>query len=180
VPLRRPQDNLVWNGFLLIGDAGTQVKPTDGGGIGISINAAAMATKTVTNALENDDVSTAGLWDYSIEFMNTIAPVTAPLAIMKDFIIPLPSSIINEVFHKRILEPDDLLYGNATGNISGGFTQTLRRVWRGKRLIRLLLQFRSILKKMNKARDLYENYPTTPESFPQWRTEILKLYGELN
>ncbi|MFX0208509.1 MAG: geranylgeranyl reductase family protein, partial [Candidatus Hodarchaeota archaeon] len=64
VPLRRPQDNLVWNGFLLVGDSGTQVKPTDGGGIGISVNAAAMAAKVITKALENDNVSMTGLWDY--------------------------------------------------------------------------------------------------------------------
>ncbi|MFX0182416.1 MAG: geranylgeranyl reductase family protein [Candidatus Hodarchaeota archaeon] len=180
VPLRRPQDNLVWNGFVLIGDAGTQVKPTDGGGIGISINAAAMAAKTISRALQNDDVSMAGLWDYNVEFMNTIAPVNAPLALMKDFIIPMPSSIINEVFHKRVLEADDLLYGNATGKIAGGFYNTLLRAWRGKKIIRTLLRFRSILKKMDTARHLYENYPESSEDFIPWRQKIKKLYGEIN
>jgi digeranylgeranylglycerophospholipid reductase len=150
VPLRRPQDNLVWNGFMLIGDAGTQVKPTDGGGIGISIQAAAMAAKTMIKSLENDDVSMTGLWEYNREFMTTIASINAPLAIMKDFIIPMPSSIINEVFHKRVLEAEDLLFGNATGELSVGFMKTLQRVWRGKTLLGTLLKFRSILKKMLK------------------------------
>ncbi|MFX0171185.1 MAG: geranylgeranyl reductase family protein [Candidatus Hodarchaeota archaeon] len=180
VPLRRPQDNLVWNGFVLIGDAGTQVKPTDGGGIGISIRAAAMAAKTITRALQDDDVSMKGLWDYNVEFMNTIAPVNAPLALMKDFIIPMPSSIINEVFHKRVLEVKDLLYGNATGEISGGIFTTLRRAWRGKRVIGTLLKFRSVLKKMNTARSLYEDYPGSFENFLAWRQKIKKLYGEIN
>lgn len=180
VPLRRPQDNLVWNGFVLVGDAGTQVKPTDGGGIGISINAAAMASKAIANAIENDDVSMKSLWDYNVEFMNTIAPVNAPLAIMKDFIIPMPSSIINEVFHKRVVEAGDLLYGNATGQISSGFFHTFRRAWRGKRLIRTLLKFRSVLKKMDIARSLYENYPESSEDFIPWRQKITKLYGETN
>lgn len=180
VPLRRPQDNLVWNGFLLVGDAGTQVKPTDGGGIGISVNAAAVAGKVITNALENDDVSMNGLWDYNVEFMTTIAPVNAPLAIMKDFIIPLPSSIINTVFHNKIVEAGDLLYGNATGDISGGFLKTLQRVYRGKRILRTLLKFRSVLKKMDIARQLYINYPETPETFKVWRERILQLYGEIN
>ncbi len=180
VPLRRPQDNLVWNGFLLVGDAGTQVKPTDGGGIGISINAAAMAGKTITNALENDNVSLEGLWDYNVDFMTTIAPINAPLAIMKDFIIPLPSSILNTVFHNKIVEGNDLLYGNATGEISGGFIKTLQRAYRGKRILRTLLKFRSVIKKMGIARDLYENYPKTPKAFLAWREKIFKLYGEKN
>ncbi|MHA2243965.1 MAG: geranylgeranyl reductase family protein [Candidatus Hodarchaeales archaeon] len=180
VPLRRPQDNLVWNGFLLVGDSGTQVKPTDGGGIGISINAGAMAGKVITEALENDDVSMNSLWDYNVQFMATIAAVNAPLAIMKDFIIPLPSPIINTVFHNKIVEGGDLLYGNATGEISGGIFKTLQRAYRGKRILRTLLKFRSVLKKMDIARKLYENYPKTPEAFLTWRNSILKLYGDVN
>ncbi|MFX0016521.1 MAG: geranylgeranyl reductase family protein [Promethearchaeota archaeon] len=180
VPLRRPQDNLVWNGFLLVGDSGTQVKPTDGGGIGISVNAAATAGKVITSALENDDVSMKNLWDYSVEFMTTIAPVNAPLAIMKDFIIHLPSSIINTVFHNRVVEGGDLLYGNATGEISGGFFKTLQRAYRGKRILRTLLKFRGVLKRMDRARELYENYPKNPDGFPVWREKISKLYGDIN
>ncbi|MFX1516288.1 MAG: NAD(P)/FAD-dependent oxidoreductase [Promethearchaeota archaeon] len=180
VPLRRPQDNLVWNGFALVGDAGTQVKPTDGGGIGISVNAAATAGKVISRAIEEDDVSMKGLWDYSVEFMNTIALVNAPLAIMKDFIIPLPSTLINNVFHKKVVEAGDLLYGNATGEISRGFFKTLQRAYRGKRMLGTLLKFRSVLKKMDKARDLFLNYPKSPEGFLEWREKISKLYGDVN
>ncbi|MFX0085776.1 MAG: hypothetical protein ACFFAU_08880, partial [Candidatus Hodarchaeota archaeon] len=179
VPLRRPQDNLVWNGFLLIGDAGTQVKPTDGGGIGISVTAAAMATKTISNAIEDDTLAMENLWNYNVEFMTTIAPINAPLAIMKDYIIPLPSSLINEVFHKKIIQGEDLMYGNASGEISGGLFKTLQRVYRGRRMIGTLLKLRSILKKMDKARGLYYNYPKSPVEFPIWREKILELYGDI-
>lgn len=178
VPLRRPQDNLVWNGFMLIGDSGTQVKPTDGGGIGISVTASAIAAKTIVNSLEVDNVSTAGLWDYSVEFMNSIASINAPLALMKDYMIPLPSSIINEIFHKGIMGEADLLYGNASGEIASGFKQNLIRAWRGKRILGTLVKLRSILKQMDTARDLYKNYPTHPDDFLPWRDKILSLYGE--
>ncbi len=178
VPLRRPQDNLVWNGFMLIGDSGTQVKPTDGGGIGISVNAAAMASKTIVSALENDNVSMDGLWDYNVQFMRSIAPINAPLAIMKDFVIPLPSSILNEIFHKEILTGDDLLYGNASGNISSGFMVNLVRAWRGKRILGTLFKFRGILKQMDRARTLYENFPDNSEDFQPWRSEIMNIYGD--
>ncbi|NHJ01596.1 MAG: geranylgeranyl reductase family protein [Candidatus Heimdallarchaeota archaeon] len=179
VPLRRPQDNLVWNGFMLIGDSGTQVKPTDGGGIGISVTAAAMATKTITSALEFDDVSMKGLWPYSVEFMTTIAPVTAPLAILKDYFITLPSATINEVFHKRVVEGEELLYGNAKGQIDSGLIKNLQRAYRGRRILGTLLGFRSAINKSNKARNLYYDYPKTPDAFPAWRNEILNTYGEL-
>ena len=178
VPLRRPQDNLVWNGFMLIGDSGTQVKPTDGGGIGISVNAAAMASKKIVTALEEDNVSMDGLWGYNVEFMRSIAPINAPLAIIKDFIIPQPSSLLNQIFHKKILTGDDLLFGNAQGQISTGFTQNLKRAWRGKRILGTLIKFRGILKKMDKARSLYENYPESSSNFLPWREKILSLYNE--
>jgi hypothetical protein len=113
--------------------------------------------------------------------MNTIALVNSPLAIMKDFIIPLPSSLINTVFHKRIVEAGDLLYGNATGELpSTGFFKTLQRAYRGRRMLGTLLKFRSVLKKMEKARDLFSNYPETPEGFLEWRAKISKLYGDVN
>jgi geranylgeranyl reductase family protein len=178
VPLRRPQDNLVWNGFMLIGDSGTQVKPTDGGGIGISVNAAAMASKVIVSALEKDDVSMTGLWRYNVDFMRSLAAINAPLAIMKDFIIPQPSSLINEIFHKKVLGEDDLLYGNAQGQISGGFKNNLIRAWRGRRILGTLIKFRSILKKMERAKQMYENFPEDYSGYLPWRDEILKLYGE--
>ena len=72
-----------------------------------------------------------------------------------------------------------MTYG-LTGEISGGFFKTIQRAYRGKRILGTLLKFRSILKKMDNARQLYDNYPKTPETFKIWRDRILRLYGEIN
>ncbi|MCK5343764.1 MAG: hypothetical protein KAR20_10185, partial [Candidatus Heimdallarchaeota archaeon] len=93
-------------------------------------------------------------------------------------IIPQPSSLLNEIFHKKILTGDDLLFGNAQGQISTGFTKNLQRAWRGRRILGTLLKFRSILKQMDVARSLYENYPESSSDFLPWREKILSLYNE--
>lgn len=178
VPLRRPIDNLVWNGFMLVGDSGTQVKPTDGGGIGISIQAAAMAAETIKNALEKNDVSMNSLWDYNVKFMRKIAPINAPLAIFKDFIIPLPSNIINTVMGKGVIDGSDLLYGNNSGEISSGFKKNLKRAWKGRSVLGTLFKMRGVLSKMDEARDLYSNFPETYADWSPWQARIKEIYNE--
>ena len=60
VPLRRPMDSLVWNGIVLVGDAGSCVKASDGGGIGLSLISAPQATNPIVRAIEEDNLTTSG------------------------------------------------------------------------------------------------------------------------
>jgi digeranylgeranylglycerophospholipid reductase len=52
------------NGFLAVGDAASQVKPTTGGGVILGLNCAQIAAKTVQNAVQNQDFSYAQLSEY--------------------------------------------------------------------------------------------------------------------
>ncbi|MHA2494929.1 MAG: NAD(P)/FAD-dependent oxidoreductase [Candidatus Hodarchaeales archaeon] len=178
VPLRRPIDTLVWNGLCLVGDAGSIVKPTDGGGIGLSVISAAMVSQPIADALEEDDFSRTGpLWNYNASLMRTVGAVNAPLAILKLIVTQTTNKDINEVFGKRILTADDLASVNAGEGLSISYFDKLKRVVRGRKILRLILKLRSALKDYRKAEKLYQNYPEEFGGFIDWRKKILKLYS---
>ncbi len=52
------------NGFLAVGDAASQVKPTTGGGIILGLNCAKIAADVIQKALNDDDFSAETLMDY--------------------------------------------------------------------------------------------------------------------
>ncbi|MEM3153757.1 MAG: NAD(P)/FAD-dependent oxidoreductase, partial [Candidatus Bathyarchaeia archaeon] len=57
------------NGFLVVGDAASQVKPTTGGGIIFGLNCAKIAADVITEALEKSDFSAEFLSAYQKRFM---------------------------------------------------------------------------------------------------------------
>lgn len=61
VTLGGPIPKTCSNGFLVVGDAASQVKPTTGGGVIFGMNSARIASEVVYEALGNDDVSSAFL-----------------------------------------------------------------------------------------------------------------------
>ncbi|MHA2295095.1 MAG: NAD(P)/FAD-dependent oxidoreductase [Candidatus Hodarchaeales archaeon] len=177
VPLRRPIDTCVWNGLLLVGDAGSQVKPTDGGGIGISIEAGAFAAKTIMNAHESGDFTRDNLWSYNIDSMNHIGAINGPLELGKREVIGLTSKQIQEIFRCGILQADDLHRLNAGIDLTFGKVDLVKRAWKGKRLPFFLLGILSVMRNMKKAKKLYLNYPETFNDFIDWKERIEKIYG---
>ncbi|MFX0114478.1 MAG: geranylgeranyl reductase family protein [Candidatus Hodarchaeota archaeon] len=179
VPLRRPIDSLVWNGLCLVGDAGCTVKPTDGGGIGLSVIAAAMASQPITEAIESDNVSIWGpLWNYNVVLMRDIGAVNAPLALIKNMIVQASNAEINEVFKKGVLTADDILAMNdGEGLHKFGMFERLKRLVKGRKVLGFMNRLRSAYKEYQKAEILYKSYPDNFNDFSDWRRKILQLYS---
>src|SRR5205085_8207363 len=70
VSVRRQNDCLVANGYMLVGDSAWMPKPLDAGGIGPAIVAATLIGKNAVDSIEIGDVSENGLWQYNIDFIN--------------------------------------------------------------------------------------------------------------
>ncbi len=177
IPLRRPMDALVWNGVALIGDAGTCVKPTDGGGIGQSHISGMLAVHYAAQAIENDDVSTKGLWPYARHYMTTSGAKNGPLAIMKDFVITLENDVLTEVMEKKILTEEDFLALNSEAEFSMSIMEKAKRVFRARKMLGFLRDLKKTVDKMEQAKQLYLNYPEQPgKSFLEWKAKIEDLY----
>ncbi len=177
VPLRRPIDVLVWNGLALVGDAGSIVKPTDGGGIGLSILSAVMVAQPIADAIERNDVSRDGpLWDYNMTLMRKVGAINAPLEILKLVITGTTNKQINQVFSKGLLTQEDLHSVNAGQGLSINRLNKFKRLLKGWRLFGLINSVRKGLKDYKKAEELYKNYPDNFNDFQKWRNKISKLY----
>ncbi|MFX1532696.1 MAG: NAD(P)/FAD-dependent oxidoreductase, partial [Promethearchaeota archaeon] len=171
----RPLDNLVENGFMLVGDAGCQVRPSDGGGIGGSMWAGACASLSVEKALQAGDYSKLMLWSYNTDIMSELGLENAKLEVVKNFMISLTNKQIIELMNKRVIEEDDII-NVFQGSFSMSNLEKLKRVWRGKKIIGIFNKIRITQLKLEKVENHYKNYPKTPKEFPEWKRKSTELF----
>src|SRR5581483_7319675 len=77
VSVRRQNDCLVANGYMIVSDSAWMPKPLDAGGIGPAIIAATIAGKDAVAAIQAGDTSEKGLWQYNKHFINDYGYKTA-------------------------------------------------------------------------------------------------------
>ncbi|MEX0911430.1 MAG: NAD(P)/FAD-dependent oxidoreductase, partial [Nitrosopumilaceae archaeon] len=95
VSVRRQNDCLVANGYVLVGDSAWMPKPLDAGGIGPAIVAATIIGRDVVAAIEAGDVTERGLWQYNIDFINDYGYKTAGLEVFRRLLQTLTNEQIN-------------------------------------------------------------------------------------
>ena len=95
VSVRRQNDCLVANGYILVGDAPWMPKPIDAGGIGPAIIAGTIAGKDAVQLSEQDDVTENGLWIYNKEFVEEYGYKTAGLEVFRRMLQDLTNDQIN-------------------------------------------------------------------------------------
>ena len=83
VSVRRQNDCLVSGGYMLIGDSAWMPKPIDAGGIGPALIAGTILGNNVAQAIEANDVSEAGLWQYNLDFIKEYGYKTAGLELFR-------------------------------------------------------------------------------------------------
>jgi len=83
VSVRRQNDCMVSGGYVLVGDSAWMPKPIDAGGIGPALIAGTILGNNVAQALEANDVSEAGLWQYNLDFIEEYGYKTAGLELFR-------------------------------------------------------------------------------------------------
>ncbi len=68
IPVRRAFDQLVGDGYALLGDAASQVFPAHGSGVAAGMRAAEILARTLVRALASGAADTAALWPYAAEY----------------------------------------------------------------------------------------------------------------
>lgn len=173
VPLRRAIDTLVWNGLVLIGDSGCTVKPTDGGGIGISILAGVMAAEPIVEAIKTGNLSRDGpLWKFNVEYMRKQAYKTSPLTMVKRVIVKADNDTINEIFTKNLLTQDDIDSINNGDGLKLSMFEKAKFLIKARKVIGFLNELRKTVKDYDKAKELYLNYPESYSGFIDWQKDI--------
>lgn len=175
-PMRRPIDTLVDDNFILVGDAACQVNPVHGGGIGPSMLGGALAGISASEALDANDTSIGSLWSYNTRYMESYGVKQAALDIFKVFLLSVTNEEINFAFRKGIIKGSDLLSVSITGEMKTGSGEKFRRLISGLGNIPFLKRVSEVSKLMAQMRNIYSDYPKSPERLAVWRARLFQVY----
>uniref|UniRef100_A0A7J3ZK17 Geranylgeranyl reductase family protein n=1 Tax=Fervidicoccus fontis TaxID=683846 RepID=A0A7J3ZK17_9CREN len=183
VPTRRPLSTLVWNGIVVIGDAGFNVNPLHGGGIGYAMDAALYASSAIQDAFEAGDFSARGLWKANLGYMKTTGAKQASLDLTRLFLQRLSNNDLQFIMERRIIteEEVDLLSRKALLDESVALRvlklagDVLKAALKLASRPSLLLKITRLVEAIREIRALYESYPESPEGLMAWKQSVDSL-----
>ncbi|MFC7073172.1 geranylgeranyl reductase family protein [Halovenus rubra] len=173
LPTRRPYDSAVAPGFMSVGDAAAHVNPTTGGGIPGAAKAGHWAAEVATEAISDGTVSEAALWEYNhlvqtgfgkkfaaMDLYNIFGGAHS-VEVLTNIVTALPGEMLVDLMGKK-------------GAVSMSFTEKIKAAivtaietrgnWRTLREAYTVNHFAADLK------EIYNEYPTTPDGFESWQT----------
>ena len=177
VSVRRQNDCMVANGYMIVGDAAWMPKPLDAGGIGPAIIAATIAGKVAVEALQANDTTEVSLWKYNKDYVNDYGYKTAGLEVFRRMLQGLTNDQIDYGM-KHFLSKMDV------DKITNGEHPEFSTVNKVGMLIRGALnkKLAENLKRTavtnEKLVEHYGNYPVDPQHFHAWQGTLHKVLEE--
>ncbi len=175
VSVRRQNDCMVANGYMIVGDSAWMPKPLDAGGIGPAIIAATIAGKDIVAAIQANDTSERGLWAYNKHFINDYGYKTAGLEVFRRMLQGLTNDQINYGM-KHFLSKMDIDKITKGEHPEFGTVSKLEMMIRGAMNKKLADDLRYCANINKTLTAHYYNYPETPDDFADWNK---KLHGHL-
>lgn len=177
VSVRRQNDCLVANGYMLVGDSAWMPKPLDAGGIGPAIIAATIAGKDAVQSIQANDYSEESLWQYNLDFVDAYGYKTAGLEVFRRLLQKLSNDQINFGM-KHFLSKLDI------DNITNGEHPEFGMVDKLNMFIHGAIN-KSLADDLKHTADVnkklvvhYHNYPKEPNDFPEWQLGLSKLMSD--
>lgn len=177
VSVRRQNDCLVANGYMLVGDAAWMPKPLDAGGIGPAIVAATIIGKNAVEAIESGDVSEGGLWKYNIDFINDYGYKTAGLEIFRRLLQTLTNDQINYGM-KHFLSKLDVEAISKGEHPDFSTVGKLSMMIRGALNKKLAEGLRFTAQQNKLLTEHYYNFPKTPDGYDGWHKILHQILDE--
>ncbi len=176
VPTRRPLDNMVGNGIIIVGDAACQVNPIHGGGMGPSMIGGKSAGKTAVKALEKDNVTLEGLWDYNVEYIRNYGAKQAGLEVFRILLQNMNDEDLNYGMQYKLLTEEDVLKASMGEDAKFTINEKARRAFRGLKKLNVLRKLKNATKSMREIKAWYRSYPTSPKDFEKWKEGTKKIF----
>ncbi|MEZ4361851.1 MAG: FAD-dependent oxidoreductase [Kofleriaceae bacterium] len=171
IPLRRPYDRLADERVALLGDAGCQVFPAHGSGVGAGLIAARVLADTI--------LAGAPLRDYEVAWQRTHGALLASFDVLRRFTQQLDGPQVRALFGSGLAEPELVRAGLdqvrprlALGSLGPVLARLPGAILRHPRLARGLLgaSARSQL-----LYALYARYPRDLRRLPAWSRAVDRL-----
>src|SRR2546422_123795 len=177
VSVRRQNDCLVANGYMLVGDSAWMPKPLDAGGIGPAIVAATIIGKNAVEAIESGDVSEGTLWQYNIDFINDYGYKTAGLEIFRRLLQTLTNEQINYGM-KHFLSKLDVDAISKGEHPDFGTVGKLGLMIRGALNKKLADGLRFTAQQNKILTEHYHDFPRTPDGYEAWHRTLHHILDE--
>jgi digeranylgeranylglycerophospholipid reductase len=174
-PVRRPIDNMVSNGVMLVGDAASLVNPIHGGGIGPSMLSGYLAGQQIVEALSKGEPTKEALWGYNKKYIDTYGKKQGTLDIFKMFLLSCSDEDLNYGMNQKLMTEDDVLKAGMGDDFHLNITETAKRVFKGLRRVGFLNRLHLTVTMMRGLSAHYNTYPASPEDFEPWRLQTVKL-----
>jgi flavin-dependent dehydrogenase len=177
VSVRRQNDCMVANGYMIVGDAAWLPKPLDAGGIGPAIIAATIAGKDAVEALEANDTTEQGMWKFNKDYINDYGYKTAGLEVFRRMLQGLTNEQIDYGM-KHFLSKMDV------DKITNGEHPEFSTVSKVGMLIRgalnkkLAENLKCTALANEKLVEHYRNYPVDPQHFLEWQKVLHKILND--
>jgi len=174
VPVRRQNDCLVANGYMIVGDAAWMSRPIDAGGIGPAIYASTIAGSVIAEALEANDTSERTLWKFNTEYVWSYGYRMASFEILRRFLQTLSNDDLNYGM-KHFLSMDDV--ESIVKREHPEFKRVERvsptqLLWALPKLA-LARGLRYTAIKSRRLIEHYMNYPSSPDGFAKWHAKFM-------
>ncbi len=174
-PVRRPLDNMVGNGVVIIGDAASLVNPIHGGGIGPSMLSGHFAGKQIVEALGKGEPTKEALWGYNKKYISTYGKKQGALDIFKLFLLSCSDEDLNYGMNQKLMTEDDVLKAGMGNDFKLNITETAKRVFKGMRRLGFLNKLHLTVSMMKELTAHYNTYPETPVGFEAWRDQTVDI-----
>jgi digeranylgeranylglycerophospholipid reductase len=182
LPTRRPYDSAVAPGFMSVGDAAGHVNPTTGGGIPGAAKAGHWAANVAIEAIADGDVSESALWEYNEQVQRDFGQRFAAMDLynifgtahetdeLTDIVTALPGNMLIDIMGKEGKTSTSLLGKIKVGLVTAFET---RGHWG------TLYEAYQLNKIAPRLREIYDDYPSSPDGFDAWQERRDELMEEV-
>jgi digeranylgeranylglycerophospholipid reductase len=177
VSVRRQNDCMVANGYMVVGDAAWMPKPLDAGGIGPAIIAATIAGRDAVEAIHANDTSERGLWKYNKDYVNDYGYKTAGLEVFRRMLQRLTNDQIDYGM-KYFLSKMDVEKITNGEHPEFSTVSKLGLFIRGALNKELAENLKWTACINERLVEHYHNYPDDPEHFLDWRKVLHEILNE--
>jgi electron-transferring-flavoprotein dehydrogenase len=172
LPTRRPYDSAVAPGFMSVGDAAGHVNPTTGGGIPGAAKAGHWAAQVAIEAIADGDVSESALWEYNHKVQTDFGQRFAAMDLynvfgsahevdeLTDIVTALPGEMIIDLMGKK---------GETSLSLTEKLTTSITTLVKTRGHWRTLYDAYKVGQLASQLKEVYDEYPTTPDGFEGWR-----------
>lgn len=171
---RRPFPTLVYNGYALVGESGSQGNPLFGGGVLGALIGSDIAFKALRKSLESNScdkpVLVDSLWRYNFEFMHRRGKFLATLDALRMFVQSLSDEEIKEFISYL---PNKLTFD--LKDIVGISIRAIKMISKSRIFWRIFDMYRASLE----IQRLYSKYPKKPQQFKEWVNKDLEIFESL-